>query len=131
MSLSDITSVEVNRKKVDVFMSYGVLNELQAALIEDKDKAMTPSDVILYPELVSKYLNIVLKKRSACSEYGFDEVFDIEKDYISTSDVEKVLDWASEHIMDFFVRRGKVAEAFLSRIQAMIPQQPSETGSVS
>jgi hypothetical protein len=84
----------------EIFMSYGLLNALSIVVGSPE---LVPS-MSLDDELRDVVLKALLAERKVTGKI-VKKVDDIEDIEISIDDVERLLDWAGEHLMGFFVRR--------------------------
>lgn len=95
-------TVTVSGERREVFMSFGMLNELAALaggpegvprLSFDPGASMAALELMLAPR----------DKRGKILEVGEDEV--IVPGDMDPETAEQLLDWAGAHVMDFFIRR--------------------------
>ncbi len=94
----DTLTILVDSVDREIFMSFGLLNDL-TTVVADPGRVATIS---MDPALRVSVLNTVLaiRKKNGKIEQAVD-VTDID---ISIKDAERLIDWVSEHVMSFFVR---------------------------
>lgn len=120
MKLSDKITIKIDNEDYELFMSFGLLHKL-ASLVETPE--MVPQ-MLVVGDLREKVLRVLLTKRDRSGKVIGDPVENIDDVLISRKDAEKVLTWAMEHVLDFFVeslrkiremseRRGKDLEDLL------------------
>jgi len=108
--MSDKLSVTFEGNDRELFMSYGLLNEL-AKLVGSPEVA--PS-ISLDEHLRAEVLAACLAERKPSGKVT-QKVKDMDDLDISIDDIESILDWATEHVLNFFVRSlGKM----LKRVEA-------------
>lgn len=106
--LQDTFQIEVDGEKREIFMSYGLLNML-ATYVQDVENLLqigldpithanvalvllAPRDKRNRPQLVSK------------NEDGEEVAFDLFEVSVSRDDVNDLVDWAGDHLSDFFMK---------------------------
>ena len=99
--LSDTITIKVDGEDREIFMSFGLLNEL-TKIIGDPARV---ASVTVDPEMRDDVLNAVLSKRKTSGKIISQA--DIDDIDIPVEDVEILLDWASEHALSFFIRSLK------------------------
>ena len=99
MTTPEHITVTVDDKEKELFMSFGLLNELATELGDPARVAAIPID----SELREFTLMAILadRKKSGKILKAVEDYDDID---ISIEDAEKILDWAMEHTLGFFVR---------------------------
>jgi hypothetical protein len=97
--MSDKLSVTFEGNERELFMSYGLLNDL-AKLTGSPEIAASMS---IDQHLREETLKLTLAERKASGKI-LKHVDDIDDLDMSVSDVEAILDWATEHVLSFFVR---------------------------
>lgn len=95
----DRIKIMVNGETRDLFMSFGLLNEL-CALIPDAHAA---TQIALNADLRDVALITVLSPRDEHGVIPEDRVFNVKTMDIPLDDADKLLDWVSEHILYFFL----------------------------
>lgn len=104
--MPDKLSITFEGTSRELFMSYGLLNELTGIVSSPE---IVPQ-ISLYKELREEVLGACLAERKPSGKVTkkIDDMDDID---MSIEDVEAVIDWASEAILSFFVRSlGKMAK---------------------
>ncbi len=112
--LSDTISITVDGETRDIFMSFGLLNELTSII---KDPSLVGA-VQLNPELRETFLTAILAKRKKSGK--IEEAIDFDDIDISVGDVERVLPWAQEHVLSFFVRSFRNIQTVTERYSAEV-----------
>lgn len=97
--MTDKITVTVNGQSTEFFMSFGLLKRL-ATLFSD----VTFLDVSTNPSVHEALMQEVLRKVKPNVEA---EEFDVDDYGVSIEDVEKIVDWATEHVVDFLARRAQ------------------------
>jgi hypothetical protein len=96
--LADRLTIEIDGKEQELFMSFGLLDEISRLMPDAENLGLVNLD----PELRSQVLIAVLSQR--------DEAGKIEKEFsavgskLSIKTTGEVLDWVTENVLDFFVR---------------------------
>ena len=120
-------SVKFNGEDREVFMSFGLLNSLTKVI---GDPTRIPA-VGVDPELREDVLSELLADRKPSGKISkpIEDIDDIE---IPIEDVELLLNWASEHVMGFFLRSlNKAAELQKKHAPAMTALLSSLDGSTN
>lgn len=129
MSVSDKITVKVDDTDREIFLSFGLLNEL-TTIINDPARVAAIS---LDPELRTNVLNSVLATRRKNGK--LEAPADVSDLDISIEDVEKLLEWASEHIMSFFVRSlrlvDKVSQQHQREVEGLVSSLAGSKNSAS
>ncbi|WP_454287261.1 hypothetical protein [Rhizobium arsenicireducens] len=97
--MSEKLTVKFEGKDLDLFMSYGLLNEL-VKLVGSPEVAPTIS---IDDDLREGVLKAVLAVRKPSGKI-VTPVADIDDLDMSITDIEAVLDWSTEAVLSFFVR---------------------------
>jgi hypothetical protein len=97
-TMSDTLTIQINGEERELFMSFGLLNEL-TAIIGDPSRV---GAVSLDPELRAKFLSAIFAKRKKSGK--IEEAIDYDDLEVSLDDVEKTMSWGQEHVLNFFVR---------------------------
>lgn len=104
--MTDKLTITFAGQERELFMSYGLLNEL-AKLVGSPEVA--PS-ITLDEHLREEVLKACLAERKASGKITA-AVKDMDDLDISVEDVERILDWATENVLNFFVRSlGKMVQ---------------------
>jgi len=115
----DTLSIKLNDKKTELLMTFGLLNKL-TTIIGSENALAT---VALMPDTCMAVLRTCLTKRGRAG--ALEEGFDIDDIDISQDDVLKVTQWASEHVVDFFLKATEqtkgIGEQFQDRLQTLMP----------
>lgn len=104
--MSDKLSITYQGVERELFMSYGLLNEL-AKLVQSPEIA--PS-ISLDEHLREEVLKACLAERKPSGKVlkAVEDMDDLE---VSVEDIEAILDWATENVLSFFVRSlGKMVK---------------------
>lgn len=127
MSDNSYITIKVGDEDREVFMSFGLLNEL-SIIVADPSRIGT---MIIDPELRSKVLKacLAVRKKSGKIEKAVEDLDDVD---ISIEDVEKLIGWAMDHVMGFFLRALQKAttlsDEYRTQAEALLS---SVTGSAS
>jgi hypothetical protein len=98
-SLSDRLTVKVGDEDRQLFMSFGILNAIASALGNNIENV---GMISVNPDLRNGVLGALLSKRD---EKGvITEEFNSFVTELSTEDGEKILEWAGDHVLGFFIR---------------------------
>lgn len=126
MSVSDKITIKVDNEDREIFMSFGLLSHL-ATFVASPELV---GRLFVDPEMREAVLVFLLTKRARSGKVVGDKLessMDVE---VSREDAMRLLEWASEHIMDFFVASfqtlRKVSEERAANLEALMS---SETGS--
>lgn len=97
--MNDKLSITFEGSDREILMSYGLLNEL-AKIVGSPEIA--PS-IAIDENLREEVLAACLAERKASGKVTkkIDDMDDLE---LSIEDAERLLDWATEHVLSFFVR---------------------------
>lgn len=120
--MSDTITIKQNDEDRELFMSFGLLNEL-TRIIGDPSRV---TQVALDPALRDEFLTALFAKRKKSGK--IEEAADIEDLDISYEDVEKALTWAQEHVMSFFVRSFRQIKAVTEKHEAEVTSLTSSLG---
>lgn len=112
--MSDTITIKQNDEDRELFMSFGLLNEL-TRIIGTPDRV---PQVALDPNLRDEFLTALFAKRKKSGK--IEEAADIEDLDVSYEDVELVLRWAQEHVMSFFVRSFRQIKAVTDKHEAEV-----------
>jgi hypothetical protein len=94
-------------------MSLGLLNEL-AELIGDPTRV---GSIDFNSDLQTEVIEACLAPRTKMGKRKGDDPVDLDTLEMSIGDIENLLDWVKEHIMDFFLRRFQATSRVLDRHQ--------------
>lgn len=125
---SSIT-LKINGEDREIFCSFALLNRI-VFLLGGMSGIDQINVVLLDPEIREVVLKEILAERSKGGSVTkpVDDIGDIE---ISLEDVQAVLDWMCEHIMDFTIGALEKSAAFQMRHQArllkLVPPQSQPT----
>lgn len=97
-SIKDKITVKIDDQDREIFMSFGLLNDLATLTGDPARVAAIP----LIADLRMSVLNTVLAPRRKNGKKEAE--IDVTELDISIEDAERLLTWASEHVMSFFVR---------------------------
>lgn len=120
--LPETFTVKVNEEDRDIFMSFGLLNEL-TTIVGDPGAAAA---ITMNPDMRNKILTAALAKRKKSGK--IEETVDIDDLDISINDVEALLDWVSGHVMSFFVRSLRKVAAVNAQYEAPLKDLVSSLG---
>src|SRR5262245_51525537 len=127
--LESTLTINIGGTEHTLLMSWGLLNRLLKAVGSDADAVGAASFV---DGVRDQILFEVLKKRgkTGClKDMKLEEVDDLE---MSSEDVQAIISWATDHILDFFLGAAERAKAtekrFAERTAAL---QPSPTGTAA
>ena len=96
--LSDKIIVKVNGEDREIFMSFGLLNEL-TKIVEDPARVTAIS---VDNDLRDMVLKSLLATRKVSGKV--ENPCDLDDTEISVEDVERLLAWGAEHTLGFFLR---------------------------
>lgn len=123
-------SVTVNGDKVDLLMSFGLLDKLLKIFTDFKPAENAAFDSDQRVEVI----RTSLKRRGECGYTGFtgSRDYDPDVDSISMKDVNAIFAWVLDHVTDFFLSQGETAKAVMEKYASRTNQnssEPSEDGS--
>jgi len=108
---TDTITITINEESRDIFMSFGLLNEL-TTIVGDPSRVAA---VHLDPELRETFLTALFAKRKKSGK--IEENIDYDDLDISVEDVEKALTWSQEHVLSFFVRSFRNIQTVTEKYQ--------------
>lgn len=122
--LEDVIEVTIGEDTREIFMSYGLLNELSKIAGSPEVIAAVAVDA----ELRDNMMIAVLAERKKSGKI-VTPIEDLDEVEISYQDAEKLLKWALEHTMGFFMRSlENVAEMTESHQEVMAELMSSLDG---
>lgn len=107
--MENIIGITINGKHEEIFMSYGLLNHLSIVVGEVNNI----TSIGLDPELREGVLKCLLSERTKTGKIKTER--SAEDVDISLEDVENLIDWAAEHLVDFFLRRATKSKALFDK----------------
>lgn len=115
--VSDTLTIKIGEVDRELFMSFGLLNELTSII---RDPARIPA-VTLETDLRNQFLSAILAERKKSGKIVNPvEIDDIE---ITYEDAERAMAWGQEHVMDFFIRSfrqiSRVTEAHEQEVTSL------------
>lgn len=126
--MEDIYHFPVGDKSIEVFMSYGLLDEL-ARLVGDIE--VVPQVMVL-DELREPFLVALLSERDENGK--ITEKFNFFKSRVRPEDVTKLYEWAAGHLMDFFLQQletaGRLGQNVKPRLEALMSSANGSQASV-
>lgn len=124
--MADKFTIKIDGKERDIKMTFGLLNTL-CRRVGDIDGA---SQITMDQELRDAVLVELLSDRDKAGKIT-EEINLAELD-VSIDDMIELLDWAGNHVLDFFLKGLERAKALqdrnLDRVKALMPS-PSGSGS--
>lgn len=96
--MSDIFKITINGEDRELFMSFGLLNEL-TTIVQDPSRI---GAVSLDPALREQFITALVAKRKKSGKIQEPVSFDDLE--VSIEDLETALTWALDHVLSFFVR---------------------------
>lgn len=96
--MKDRYKVKIGDETHEVFMSFGLLNEVCTVIGDVENIALMQTDGTLRTAV----LNSVLSQRDEVGEIS--EHFNIMTSNLTTDEALKLLDWVAEHAFDFFLK---------------------------
>ena len=120
--LPETFQVKVNGEDREIFMSFGLLNEL-TTIVGDPGAVAA---ITMNPEMRNKVLASALAKRKPSGK--IEEKVDIDDVEITIKDVESLLDWVAGHVMSFFVRSLRKVAAVNEKYEAPLKDLVSSLG---
>lgn len=125
-ALNRTLTVEVNGKSRDLFMSFGLLNEL-ATMFGDVDRL---TELPTNHELRTEMLKAVLAERTKSGKVTV--AADLDDIDIDPQDIPKILAWAADWVVDFFIRSGEaVKSVFVRNSDRVKSLMSSESGTAA
>ena len=97
-TLSDRFPITINEEARELFMSFGLLDEL-TRVVGDPARIGT---VTLDPEFRQEFLTKLFAKRKKSGK--IEEQTDFDDLDVAVEELEAALVWAQEHVLSFFVR---------------------------
>ncbi len=110
--VSDTILIKQDGESRELFMSFGLLNEL-VRLFDSPDRVNT---IAADHDLRNQVLKSSLAKRTNTGKPTHP--VDLEDVEISIDDVENVLEWSSAHVLGFFIRSLKKVVTLTQKNQA-------------
>lgn len=109
--LPDTLTVQIDGEDRELFISYGLLATLSRLIGDEKNIALISFD----DDIRDHTLKAVLAERTKGGKIikPVEDVFDVN---ISVKDVNAILTWVTEHLLDFFVQS-------LERTQMVLKEQ--------
>lgn len=124
--LSHTLTLEINGKSRDLFMSFGLLNEL-ATMFGDVDRL---TELPTNHELRTEMLKAILAERTKSGK--ITQAVDLDDIDIDPQDVPKILAWAADWVVDFFIRSGEaVKSVFVKNTDRVKSLMSSESGTTA
>lgn len=121
--LSPTCSITIDGTEVEVFMSFALLNAVSRHVGDPDNIPLIMINPDLREMVLSEVLAVRDPKGKVIQSRAIDEI------QISLDDVEKLLDFASEHVMDFMIRvlerTSTRKDKYETRLKALVP---SSTG---
>ncbi|MES0134511.1 hypothetical protein NKJ88_06045 [Mesorhizobium sp. M0016] len=102
MANSPTLTIKLDEAERELFMSFGLLNELSILVGDPGRIASVPVNSDMRRDILMACLAV--RKKSGKVEKPVADFDDLD---ISISDVEAILTWTMDHLMDFFVRSLK------------------------
>lgn len=128
-TISDKLTIKINDEERELFMSFGLLNELTKIVVDPSRVGAVNLD----PELRESFLTALFAKRKKSGKV--EEDIDYDDIDISVEDVESALSWAQEHVLSFFVRSFRniqtVTEKYSEEVTSLTSSLAGSKGSVS
>ena len=103
-------NVTVDGEDREIFMSFGLLNELTSWL--GSPEALPA--IFVKAEMRSEMLSRLLAERKKSGKL-ITPVADIDDVEIELADVQRLLQWATEHVLSFFLQSLTVLKGVLER----------------
>ena len=127
--MSDTFPITINNEEREIFMSFGLLNEL-TTIVQDPSRISTIS---LDPQLRNAFITSLLSERKKSGKVL--NAFDLDDTEVSYEAVENAIAWAQEHVMSFFVRSyrqiARVTEKHQEEVTALTSSLGGSKGSSS
>lgn len=116
-------TLEINGKSRDLFMSFGLMNEL-ASMFGDVDRL---TELPVNRELRTAVLKSVLAERSKSGKILAEA--DLDDIDLDPQDIPTILAWVGGWVVDFFIRSGEaVKSVFVSNTDRVKSLMSSESG---
>ena len=123
--LVDQIQINANEKPRTIKMSFGLLNRL-CIIAGDAEGCVT---MMIEPSMQNRILLEVFAERN--EEGQIVIAADLDSYDLSTNDVMILLDWVSEHVLDFFLRALEMAQNLQKRSHNRVENLKSfSTGSL-
>lgn len=97
--LKDSITIRVDGEDREIFMSYGLVN-LLAGVAGDPDAA---GRFVIDQDMREQVMRILLSERNKAGKLTGEPLENIEDVELSIADARRLLAWASEHTIDFFL----------------------------
>jgi hypothetical protein len=108
----DTVTVQVNGEDRELFMSFGILNAIAGAIDNNVENVGL---VAINPLLRQAVLEALLSPRNDKGKVVPETKFDPDADRVSIEDVNKVLEWAAESALDFFLSAMETQKKLLEK----------------
>lgn len=120
IEVKDRIDVRVDGKMQTIIMTFGLLNRLSAVV----DGLQDLSDLGFGPENRIRVMTecFRLKGKNGFLEIEPDAFIDLDEHDIEMDDVEALLDWATSHLTNFFIKRLKAAEKGMVHLTEAVAQ---------
>jgi hypothetical protein len=96
--MSDKLTIMLNGKSEELFMSFGLLNEVSQVVGDVENLPM----VVINPDMREKCLQVILSERD--DDGKITKKFNFYKAKITIDEVNKIVEWVSENLFDFFLK---------------------------
>jgi len=117
--MSEHLTVSINGEDRELFMSYGLLNELSRILGSIESIADAAMDPVVRDEVLIACLSERSKTGKLINRVDIDDLG------FSVDTAGAIIEWASEHVLDFFMKRvesaNRLAEKQAARIKGLTP----------
>ena len=110
----DTLTIIINNEERELFMSFGLLNEL-TIIVGDPSRV---GSITLEPDLREKFLTALYAKRKKSGK--IEDTVEYDDLEIALEDVDKSLTWAQEHVLSFFVRSFRNIQMVTDKYSAEI-----------
>lgn len=118
INLEATCDLQVNGEAREIFMSYGLINELSRIV---QDPARIPA-IYVDPDVRDAVLLAILAERNEAGKV-LNKAKDIYDFAVSLKDIDKMLGWAMTHLTDFFVQGVLQSRAQLDYQQERLPKE--------
>lgn len=100
-TLSDTITIKLDGEDRNIFLSFGLLNELSLLVNDISDLPSIPLNTRLRKQVLSACFATRKKSGKIEAEVDIDDVD------VSIGDSERIIDWVVDHMMAFFLRSLK------------------------
>jgi hypothetical protein len=123
----DTIDLTYNGRTKEVFMSFGLLNEISRAVGDVEQIGMISVD----PDMRETVLKILLSERD--EEGNIVKNFNMITAKITMDEVNRLIEWVADNVFDFFLKAlggaKRLQQKNEPRVLALMPKDPASTSS--